>query len=62
MFAVEEYPGAINYDISTNKIPRERQTRMSESYTSCNTSSAVFVKIPYPYKRKLNGTDSEQLI
>lgn len=61
MFAVKEYPGAITYYTSSDKIPRERKTRMSASYISCNTNSAVFVKmgtsIPYPYKRKLNGRE-----
>lgn len=61
LFAVEEYPRAITYYTSSNKIPRERKTKMSGSYISCSTSSAVFVKmgtsVPYPYKRKLNGID-----
>lgn len=43
MFAVEEYPGAINYDISTNKIPREREKQGCLRVTQAVTQAQLFL-------------------
>lgn len=56
LFAVEEYPGAITYYTSSNKIPGERKTRMSGSYVSCDSSSAVLERWVPPFHIHIKTT------